>query len=119
VVDAAQVDQIQQAGAVFGEDIADGRLLVIGVDFLGAQPRREGERRVLLEEELLLDAVGIALQRERPVLEVRQDEGRDGVVVVQQVAFDDAFGGVEDFVEIREFEGMAIDGEGDFVGGVG
>ena len=41
VIDAAEVDEIEQAGAVLGKDIADGGLIMIRVNLLGAQPGRE------------------------------------------------------------------------------
>ena len=70
VIDAAQVDQVQQAGVVPGEHVVDV------VDQFGAQPVGIRLGRVLLEEELLLDAVGVALERKRAVLQVGQDQVR-------------------------------------------
>ena len=52
----------------------------------GAQPLRKALGHLLLEEEWLVDAVGIALERQRPVLQMRQKQRRDGVVIIQQIA---------------------------------
>ena len=61
-------------------------------------------RRVLLEEELAVPAVGIALHRERPVLQVRHEHGRDVAVVREQVALRDPLLGPERLVEVRQLE---------------
>ena len=109
VVDAAEIHDVQQAGAVLGEHVADRRPLWSRVDHLRAQPAGKRLRRVLLEEELLLDAVGIPLERERPVEEVRQDQVRDGVVVVEHVALGDAVVRVIQLVQVGELQRVAAD----------
>ena len=47
-------------------------------------------------------AVGVAAHRERPVLQVRHEHGRDGAVVAEQVALRDPLVGPERLVEVRE-----------------
>ena len=59
-------------------------------------------RRVLLEEALALPAVGIALHRERPPAQVRDENLRDVAVVRDQVAFRDPLLGPERLVEVGE-----------------
>ena len=61
-------------------------------------------RRVLLEEELALPAVGIALHRERAVAQVRDEHRRDVAVVGEQVALRDPLVRPEQLVEVRELE---------------
>ncbi len=61
-------------------------------------------RRVLLEEELALPPVGVALHRERPVLEVRDEHRRDRVVVREQVALRDPLVRPEELVQVRRLE---------------
>ena len=61
-------------------------------------------RRVLLEEELALPAVGVALHRERPVAQVRDEHRRDVAVVGEQVALRDPLLRPERLVQVRELE---------------
>ena len=67
-------------------------------------PVRHVRRRVLLEEELALPAVGVALHRERPVAQVRHEHGRDVAVVREQVALRDPLVRPERLVEVRELQ---------------
>ena len=66
--------------------------------------------RVLLEEVAARDPVGIALHRERPVLQVRQQDGRNRAVVGEQVALRDPVVREEDLVEVGELERAASRG---------
>ena len=66
---------------------------------------------VFLEEKLAGDAVGVTLEREWPVFEIGEQQVRDGIVIIQQIAFGVAFGGIENFVEVREFQPLAIHGD--------
>ena len=63
--------------------------------------RRE-VRRVLLEEALSGDAVGIAREHHRPVVQVGQEPRRDRAVVLDQVALGVSLLGPEDLVEVAE-----------------
>ena len=49
-------------------------------------------------------AVGVALHRERPVVQVRHEHGRDRAVVGEQVALRDPLVRPEELVEVRELE---------------
>src|SRR6185312_16451985 len=62
-------------------------------------------RRILLEEELAVAPVGVALHGERPIPEVRDERRRDVAVVGEEVALGEAAFGKEDLVEIGEFQG--------------
>ena len=91
--------------------------MTIGASILRVLPRRlaraDGDRdaldpvghvlgRVLLEEELALPAVGVALHRERAVLQVRDEHRSDGSVVAEQVALRDSLLRPERLVEVRQ-----------------
>ena len=67
---------------------------------------------MLLEERLLVDPVGIALQRERTVVQMRKQPLRNAAVVVDQVALRVAVARKEHLVEIRERELLLADGYG-------
>ncbi len=67
-------------------------------------PLRHVRRRVLLEEALALPAVRIALHRERPTAQVRDEDLGDVPVVRDQVALRDPLVGPERLVEVREPE---------------
>jgi hypothetical protein len=41
-------------------------------------------------EKLTVDAIGVALERDRPALEMREDERRDASVIVDDLAFREA-----------------------------
>ena len=57
----------------------------------------------------MIDAIGVAFERERPVLEIRQQEIGDGVVEIQQVAFRVALGRKINLVEVGELQLPATD----------
>ena len=63
--------------------------------------------RVLLEEVLALPAVGVALHRERPVAQVRHEDGRDVAVEREQVALGDPLVRPERLVEVRQLQHRA------------
>ena len=112
VIDASQIHQVQQAGAVFRKDVMDR------IDQFGAQPRRETFRRVLLKEKRLLDSVRISLQGKRPVLQVRQNEIGHAIVIVEDIALGVSFAGIEDLLQVGEFQRAAVDLERRFLGAV-
>jgi hypothetical protein len=72
-------------------------------------PLRAVAGRVLLVEVLRLDAVRVALERERPPLQMRQHVRRDARVVVDHVALGEPGGGIEDLVEVGEGQRPALD----------
>ena len=59
---------------------------------------------------------GIALQRERPVLQVRQNQAGYGVVVVENVPLGHAIVGIVDLARMGELDLPAIDVEGHLFG---
>ena len=108
-VDAAHVHHPEQRELVVHEREVDHPALRRLVARRGLErPRRDPVghvlRRVLLEEELALPPVRIALHRERPVAQVRQDRRRDVAVVGEQVALRDPLLRPERLVEVRELE---------------
>src|SRR5215213_1211486 len=78
-------------------------------DPLRAHPVRAVLRALLLVEELALHAVRIALHRQRPPFEVRQQRRRDARVVVDDLALREAGLRIEDLVQVRELERPAVD----------
>ena len=56
-----------------------------------------------------MNPVRIALQRKRPVLQMRQQKLGDRVVIVQQIALRIAVFGIVKLIEIRELEAVPID----------
>ena len=70
----------------------------------GAHPVGRVRRRLLLEEVLALDAVGVAHERDRAVAQVREEHVRDRAVVGQQVALRDLLVGEEHLALVRELE---------------
>src|SRR5919198_4641740 len=72
-------------------------------------PRRLSLRRLLGEVGLRVDSVGIALERERPVAEVRDDCRADRGVVLGEVALRHPVGRKEDALRVRESHKAATD----------
>ena len=107
----SQIREIYKCRAVVGDDVVDVVLIVFGKNRLQAHPLRNFVLGIFLEKEIVVDAVGIALERERTVAQVGDDQVRDGVVIVDQVAFGDPFAGKQHLIEIREFEAMPVHGD--------
>ncbi len=106
-VDAAHVDHPQEREVVVDERVVDDPLLAVagrGREGGALDPVRHVRRRVLLEEELALPAVGVALHRERPVAQVRDEHRRDVAVVREQVALRDPLVRPERLVEVRQLQ---------------
>src|SRR5437879_488920 len=72
LIDAAQVREIQQVRAIFRQRKASGSFLVVGIDGFDADPIGKPVVTVFLEKKSFRDAVGVPLERKRPVLQVRQ-----------------------------------------------
>ena len=62
-----------------------------------------------------LDPVGVALERQRPVAQVRQHVRRDARVVVDHLALGEADCGIQDLVEVGERQAAAADVDVDAV----
>ena len=62
---------------------------------------------VLFEKEGLVHAARITLKRERLVFEVRDEDRRDASVIIDYLAFRESGGGVKNFFQVGELEGLA------------
>src|SRR5207248_2093215 len=70
LIDAAEIRQIEERRAIFGQHKARGGFLVVGVNRLDADPRGDAVVRVLLEEKVSGDAVWVSLERKGAVFEI-------------------------------------------------
>ena len=75
--DRSEVHDVAQALAVVHDEVVDVASDVVRMDARGPYPRRNPFGRVLLEEGLPLDPIGIPREHERPILQVRQEPRRD------------------------------------------
>src|SRR5207247_382948 len=90
LVDEREVDKPRAALARPGPKLPRG------------DPRRLSLRRLLVEVRLAADAVGVALERERPVAQVRDNRVADLGVVLGKVALRHAVAREENAVRVRE-----------------
>ena len=97
-LDVGQVGEPHERGPVLGERVVD-RTLLHGLDPLG--PVRG---RLLLVEVLAVDAVGIALEGQRAVVQVREHDRRDPGVVRDEVALGEPRLGVQDLVPVGDLQ---------------
>src|SRR5262249_42783236 len=81
------------------------------------QPRRPVLGTVLLVEHLAVNALGVPLERERPVAQVRQQRRRDTGVVVDHLALGEAGLRPVELVEVGEPERALADADVDRSGG--
>ena len=108
-LDRAEIHDEQQRREVLHHHVADDAVLaVLALDGTSRDPVGRVRRRRLLVEEGPVHAVGHALHRERPVMQVRQDQLGDVVVEREQVALRVALVGPEHLVEVREPELAAV-----------
>ena len=91
-----------ERGEVVDHAVADVLLVPLAPDRRGAQPGGPVARAALLVEELAVDAVRVALQRERALAQVGQEHRRDPHVVVDDVPLREPRLRVEDLVEVPE-----------------
>jgi hypothetical protein len=63
---------------------------------------------VVLKKWIAFDAVGITLQDQWTVFEVREQHGRDSSVVPEQVSLSEAFSRPVDLVEVGEMDRVAV-----------
>jgi hypothetical protein len=75
----------------------------------GADPVRPVFGDVLLEEGLAADALGIALQGQRPVGDVRQQHGRHPLVVVEHLGLGKPGFRVQDLTQVGQGQRPAVD----------
>jgi hypothetical protein len=117
-VDAAHVDHPEERVLLVDDRRLDPpalprRRACRDLDPEARDPVGHVRRRVLLEERLAERPVGIAAHREGPVAQMRHEHGRDGAVVLDQVALRDPLVGPEDLVEVRELHAAVIGLDGD------
>ncbi len=67
LIDAGEIGEIQQRSAVVRDDVVDRRSAVFGIDRLQTDPVGYFILGVLLEKVLLVDAIWVALERERAI----------------------------------------------------
>ena len=104
-LDVGQVRQPDQRRAILRQrvvDIAD----LAGLDPLGAVGRR-----LLLVEVLLIYAIRIALQRQGPIAQMRDEGGRRARVVGDQIALGEPDLRKEDLVPVGDLQRPAVDGD--------
>jgi hypothetical protein len=104
-VDAVHLHHPEERELVVHEREVDEPRLALsrpGAEPLRRDPVRLALGRVLLEEEAARGPLPEPLHRERPVLQVRDERGRDGGVVVPEVALRHAVLGEEHAVGARE-----------------
>ena len=107
-LDAAQVGHVHERGGVLTKQKPNLFVLRFGANGHRLDPLRV-MLDVLLVKALALNTVGVAVQRLRTILQVRQDEGRHLVVVSHQVAFGELFLRPVNLVEVCQLHGPAID----------
>ena len=73
-----------------------------GLELPGRDPFRGSSRHLLLKVDLAGDAVGIALQGERPIPKMWKEDRSHTVVVGEEVALRHAVPGEEDAVPVAE-----------------
>src|SRR6185295_8026920 len=82
--DRVLVRDPEQRSPVIDDWVMDDAILLR--DFDALEPLRKTFRDVFLPEPLLADARRVAFHRDRPPAQVRQDDGRHGVVVRRKIA---------------------------------
>src|SRR6266446_1755088 len=85
--DRVLVRDPEQRSPVIDDWVMDDAILLR--DFDALEPLRKTFRDVFLPEPLLADPRRVTFHRDRPPAQVRQDDGRHGVVVRRKIAFSD------------------------------
>jgi hypothetical protein len=83
--------------------------LVGAVHRHGAHPLRAVVGTLLLVEVRAVDALGVALEREGPVPQVRQEHRGDPGVVVDHLTLGEPGLGIQDLFQVGELEPPAVD----------
>jgi len=107
-VDASQIDEPQQRCEILDDRKCDDVARAVR-DRARLDPWRTRLRGPLHEKALARSTVGIALHHHRAVGEMRQQHGRHGRVVLQQVTFGDAALGPEGLAQVGQSNVAATD----------
>ena len=102
LLNVSGICNVEQLFAVCTNEVPDVTIHILGIYLLSANPLRRVIRRVFLVERFTVYPIGKALKNERTIQEVRDDIGRDLVVIVDQVAFRVAVFRPEDLVQVGE-----------------
>ena len=107
-LDAAEVRDVQQRGGVLRHEEVDRAARAVAFDVRARHPVGGVRGRLLLEKVGSAGAVGHAPQRERPVVKIGNDVGREVVVRGQEVALRIAGLRVEGLGQVRQFQLVAV-----------
>src|SRR5207248_174503 len=108
-LDRRHVGHPHQRGQVVAEAVVDGAAVAVAGYGRRGHPLRPVRGAALLVEVLLVDAVGVALERQRPLLQMRQQSTGDPRVVVDDPALGEPCLRIEDLVEVGELETLPFD----------
>jgi hypothetical protein len=116
-LEVGEVGEPHERRQVVAEAEVDRARVVAAPDRRRLHPVGPVARALLLVEVLAGDAVRVALERQRAVVQVRQDGRRDARVVVDQLPLGEAGLGIEDLVEVRERQAAVADLDVEALGG--
>ena len=108
----SKVCRPDEGGEIVRQTEIDGILVPFAPNRGDFQPLGAESGASFLIEELSFNSVRIAFECQRPVFEMRQENGRDADVIVDNLTFGETGGGVEDFVQTRDGNRFAVDLEG-------
>ena len=108
---AAEVCHVDEGRFVLAQEVGDVPALRPRMDFQRFHPAGDGMVDVFLEEAGGRDAVGMAMERFRPVLQIGEDEGRDGPVVGDHVSLCVSVFRPEHLIEIGQVDLHVVDGD--------
>src|ERR1035441_920117 len=102
--DGGEIGYPNQAGEIVGQNIIDVSLIALAPDGNCLHPVGPVLGGVLLEETFLVNTPGVALEGQGMVGKVRQEHRPDAGVVVNDLAFGKAGGGIENLVKVGQAE---------------
>ena len=101
-VDAAQVGEVKQSAFVVANDVVDIAVAAFGIDFQGIHEIGGVFRRIFMIKAGFVDAIGKAVEALGAVLKMGQDVFGHAIVILNDLAFGDAFVGEVDFVGVGD-----------------
>src|SRR6476661_4310544 len=107
-----EIRQPYERRQVIRQNVVDRPPVVTAPDRCGLHPVGLVHWRILFEERLALDPVGITFARKRSPVEMRQDGRRNPRVVVDHVLLGKAGCGVKDLLQVRDLKVPALDIDG-------